>query len=100
VGYGIISRNPFEPIVINYFIIAGSISNGLGRSNDGGIFLTLNVQCDILSIFAREVKLHYFLWIFVYEKSKDIAKNKQLKQKELKRQKQNKEKYFANLKGQ
>jgi hypothetical protein len=31
---------------------------------------------------------------FVYKKSKDKTESKQLKQKELKRQKQNKEKYF------
>jgi hypothetical protein len=35
----------------------------------------------------------------VYKKSKDRTESKQLKQKELKRQKQNKEKYFSNLKG-
>jgi hypothetical protein len=36
----------------------------------------------------------------MYKKSKDKIRSKQLKQKELKRQEQNKEKYFANLKGQ
>jgi hypothetical protein len=35
----------------------------------------------------------------VYKKSKDKTESKQLKQKDLKGQKQNKEKYFANLKG-
>jgi hypothetical protein len=36
----------------------------------------------------------------VYKRSKDETESKKLKQKELERQKQNKEKYFANLKGQ
>jgi hypothetical protein len=35
----------------------------------------------------------------VYKKSKDKTECKQLKQKELKRQRKNKDKYFANLKG-
>jgi hypothetical protein len=55
---------------------------------------SLIFSCHIVS----KVILDYFLWIFVYKKSKDKTKSKQLEQKEQKRQKQDKEKLFAKLK--
>jgi hypothetical protein len=61
-------------------MIIGSISKGLGISNDGGKFLIVKGQSDLLSIIA--IGMYYFLILCVYGKTKR-TKNTKTRKREL-----------------